>query len=210
MKLLRSGLAWLHRSWTIQLVAPSVLALALLLGSWDYASADLPGWVAAVSMLAILAVVASAFILHHLARAAAPRRDRNLPTLQQVSNDLREDVPMEERLGMKKIPLPPPPPAVEMLVRTLGRPLPRWADRCIEAALLVSFSFCSLNAVVPPGTTGGNLQPLWELMTFGLDRWSLALISAAAMTVLSYRVWAADVRKAFEDGSDRNILEAYG
>ncbi len=130
--------------------------------------------------------------------------------LEQVSNDLREEIPVEERLGLKKIPLPTPPLVVAAFINAVGSPLPHWLDRGVDAALFASFTFLCLNALVPPDTTGGDLQPLWKALTFGLDRWAVAWVSALVMALLSYRVWAVDVRDALENGSDTGLLEAYG
>jgi hypothetical protein len=210
MNLLRSVLAWLHRSWAYRLLEPLLLPTILLMHSSEHLLHEMPIWAAPWLMLALVLWLILYFVLLQASGTLRPRRDRSRPVLEQVANEAREYIPLEERVGLKRMALPPAPPGVARFIHSFGRPLPAVCDVVVTLALVASAVVLIANTLLFRGEDLNVVLQSYGLPASDLTRWDIALISYGVMVLASLRSWASNRRAELDGETQHRNLEAYG
>lgn len=209
MSLLGSALAWLHRSWAFRFMEPVFLPGLLLVHSLRLIE-EPPTWLLMGLAVVVLWASASVVLGGQLQWLRRPRRDWSRPILEQVQDDLREDVPLEERSGLKRIDQPPPPAPVAAIIRRLGGPMPPLFDAACQLLLVLSVGAAAANGYFNEDVPLDHLMTQAGLPGLGLTRWDLALVLAGVGLLTSLRLWASARRAEFDGEASPAPVEAYG
>ena len=204
------ALAWLHRNWVFRFMEPAYVPALLLIHSAGLAEDVMPGWLTVALLGLLAALFLGSFVGGHLHRIRRPRRDWSRPVLEQVQNDSREDVPMEERAGLRRIPQPAPPAPAVAFIRLVGRRAPTLAEGFLALAWFGLLALVTANTVLARDLSLDAVLVNWGLQPIGLSRWELALIMISTLLLVSIRQWCAGRRAEFDGEEDARPVEAYG